>query len=683
MGRVSAVAVPGAMHFDFRFGNRVELHFSSDRQDVIPEASHALAAKVHILRGADPTRWRTDIPLFGRITYAGLWEGIDLVYYGNDGRLEHDFVLAPGADPNSIGMEIRAAGQPSLDEQGNLVIPTAESPIRLTRPVAYQQIGDQRVDVAASFVLRNPMEVAFEVGAYDPSLPLVIDPVLEFSTVFGGSLVDEVYGVVFDSEGNLFAAGRTESPEFQATPGAYQETIDFCTSTYCTTDAFVAMFAPNGDLLWATYLGGGGYEGAFGVAVDTEGYPTVAGKTDSIDFPTTVGAYHETCVGMSPYDTCDGAFATKLSRTGSAIVWSTFVGGLYNSDTQTRAMDEGGPIAIDATDYVFLAGDTQSGFFPTTEGAFQESFGGAGDTWVGKLLPDGSDAVWATYIGGSGTDSGARLAIDPTGAVYVSAVTDSPSLPGASGFQPTPPGGISDSWVVKLDPSGSTAIYATYLGGSDNFDSILGLAVDAAGFATVTGQTKSEDFPLVNALQGSNIWTSTTGDGFAARIAPDGSELIYSTYLGGQFFDNGWDVDIDGYGNALVIGTTNSPGMPTTDDAFQPELALNDDVFLTVLNGQGGLEYGTYFGGSTRDHGFVVASGPGDRVALGGTTTSSDFWRKNSIKSIVEPFDAYVAVLNIPEPGAALLQGFALASVLALAGWRGEARPRRSRDHSR
>jgi len=679
LGEMAVTVAPGAMRFDLRSGEGIGLGFSGSRSNVRPEASEVLPGKIHVMRGRDPSHWRTDVPLFARVTYRDLWPGIDLTFYGRDGRLEHDFIVAPGSDPSAIGLEVRGAGSPVIDAHGDLVLSAGRESIRLTRPRAYQVIDGRSVEVSARFALRGEREVGFEMGSYDRALPLVVDPVLVFSSVFGGFLIDEVFGVAFDADGNLFAAGRTESPDFQATEGAYATSIGFCGANYCTTDAFVMKFDPEGNLLWATYLGGSGYEGAFGLALDTEGNPIVAGTTDSLDFPTTAGAYHETCVGLSPFDTCQGAFATKLTKSGASLVWSTYVGGLYNSDTSGAAWDEGGPIAVDSTGHVYLAGNTQSHFFPTSEGVFQESFGGASDAWVVKLASDGSSALWATYVGGTGTDYAAALAVDPTGAVYVGGWTDSPSLPGASGFQPTRPGGVDDGWLLKLVPSGASAVYASYLGGS-NIDSVLGLDVDAQGHLVATGQTKSEDFPMVNAAQGPNDWTSTTGDGFATRIAPDGSAILYSTYLGGHFFDNGWDVDIDAQGTAFVSGTTNSNDFPITPDAFQPNLGPNDDAFLAVLDTQGGLVYATFFGGATNDEGFAVAKGSGNLVALGGMTTSADFWLKNSIKAQTEPFDGYAAVLDVPEPSLPLAQFVALATLAALVIWR---RGRRQDDRCR
>jgi len=545
-----------------------------------------LAGKVNYFLGNDPAKWRTNVPTYAAVRYEGLYPGIDLVYYGNYRQLEYDLIVAPGADPSQIALSFKGADRLEVDGQGDLVLYTAVGAIRQRRPLIYQELADGRREIAGGYVLKGAESVGFQVAAHDTSRSLIIDPGLVYSTHLGANYDDFGNDIAVDATGNAYVTGSTRSPDFPTTPGAFRTTLGG------PSDVFVTKLNPSGSgLVYSTYLGGSDYDYGYGIAVDTGGNAYVTGTiSDEFsgppDFPTTPGAFQPTSGGGVGKE----AFVTKLNPSGSALVYSTYLGGYY--------ADEGLSICVDATGNAYVTGYTNSSNFPTTAGVFQTTYqSGYSSAFVTKLNPGGSALVYSTYLGGAAANLGYGIAVDAAGNAYVTGSTTSNDFPTTPGAIQVAFGGFSDAFVTKVNPDGSGLIYSTYLGGT-TYDSGYGIAVDAGGNAYVTGSTSSTNFPTTpGAFQ-----TATHGydavfcedpwcnDAFVTKLNASGSGLVYSTYLGGIGHDFGEGIAVDFAENAYVTGVAASPDFPTTPGASQTARG----GFATKLNPVGSaLVYST------------------------------------------------------------------------------------------
>ena len=566
----------------------------------------ALPGKSNYFIGSDPNQWRTDVPTYAAVKYAAVYPGIDMLYHGNQRLLEYDFLVAPGADPQAIGIRFQGARKLSVNREGALVIGLGGSEVIEPAPVVYQEIGGQRQTVAGRYVLRGKGRVGFIVAEYDRSQPLVIDPTLVYSTYLGsvnpGNGGNQGTSIAVDASGNAYVTGSTCSLDFPITLGAFQTTCGG------GGDAFVSKLnAPGSALVYSTYLGGSGLDLGYGIAVDASGSAYVTGQTGSSDFPTTPGAFQTTYRGCSG---CWNAFVSKLNASGSALSYSTYLGG----STWDRAWG----IAVDASGNAYVTGMAGSFDFPTTPGAFQTTLRGAANVFVSKLNAAGSALVYSTYVGGSGNDQAAGIALDASGNAYVAGFatsSDFPTTPGA--FQATlHTVCCSNAFVTKLNPLGSALAYSTYLGGSAD-DYAYGIAVDTSGNAYTTGFTSSTDFPTT---PGAFQTTRVIYDAFVSKLNPNGSALVYSTY-----FYGGPAIAADASGNAYVTGWTGCD-FPTTPDAFQTTCGGGDDAFVSELNSAGSaLLYSTFLGGSNVDAGWGIAVDASGNVYVTGGTESSNF----------------------------------------------------------
>jgi len=547
-----------------------------------------LPGKSNYFIGNDPKKWRTNVPNYAKVKYQDVYPGVDLVYYGNQGgQLEYDFVVAPGADPETIRFALSGGLQESsrqsavgsraqnqtlrqskiqnlkskIDPSGDLVIETDGGEVRLHKPVVYQPAISngqrttdygQRAPVEGHYVMQANNQVGFKVASYDHTRPLLIDPVLSYSTYLGGSFTDLGYHITVDSSGNAYVTGDTLSQNFP-TANPFQAT-NKATPTTSNPTAFVAKLNSTGSaLVYSTYLGGSNEDVGTGIAVDSSGNAYVTGYTTSTNFPT-----------VNPLQVSNGggyeAFVSKLNAAGSALVYSTYLGG--------SGSDAGGGIAVDSSSNAYVTGYTNSTNFPTAN-PFQASNGGGYDTFVSKLNAAGSALVYSTYLGGSGSDAGTGIAVDSSSNAYVTGYTNSTNFPTVNPLQVSNGGGY-DAFVSKLNAAGSALTYSTYLGGS-NEDVGTGIAVDSSSNAYVTGYTSSTDFPTVSPLQAS--YGGGNLDAFVAKFDAAGSALIYSTYLGGGGTDRGYGIAIDSSANAYVTGETISNNFPTTPGAFQQATA--------------------------------------------------------------------------------------------------------------
>jgi hypothetical protein len=575
--------------------------------------------------GNDASKWRTGIPTYARVQYQEVYPGISLVYYGNQRQLEYDFQVAPGADPSQIRLRFAGAESLSVDDRGDLAVQAGGQVLLQHKPIVYQEAAGERREVAANFVVQG-QEVGFALGDYDHSRPVVIDPVLSYSTYLGGRGVDAGVGIAVDAAGNAYVTGATNSPDFP-TANALQPRLHSVQGV----DAFVTKLTADGSALaYSTYLGGSGNDSGWAIGVDADGNAYVTGTTVSSDFPT-----------MNPlqphlgHPGAQNAFVAKLTADGSALVYSTYLGG--------SGGDIGIGIAVDSIGNAYVAGRTSSPDFPTVN-PLQLHVGGPlnQNAFVAKLTADGSALEYSTYLGGSGgVDRAHGIAVDAAGNAYVTGDTDSPDFPTINALQPTLLGG-DNAFVSKLTPDGSALAYSTYLGGS-GFDQGWGIAVDAAGNAYVTGSTTSPDFPTVNPLQ-TALGTST--DTFVSKLSADGSALVYSTYLGGSGEDIGWGIAVDAAGNAYVAGSTDSPDFPTVN-ALQPTLLGGFDIFVTELTADGSaLVYSTYLGPIYSVPFRIAVDGAGNAYVTG-ATDSPDFPTANAMQPALKGgANAFVAKIN-------------------------------------
>ncbi|MET0623761.1 MAG: SBBP repeat-containing protein [Pyrinomonadaceae bacterium] len=585
-----------------------------------------LPGKVNYLRGSDPAAWRTNVASFSGVEYRGIYEGIDLVYYGNQRQLEYDFRLAPGADARRIRLAFEGQTSMRVDAAGDLVLRAAGGgEIRQRKPYAYQEDGaGRRVEVAARYVLQGKGRVGFEVGAYDAARPLVIDPVLAYSTYLGGGASnDTAHGVALDAAGSAYVTGETISTDFPTTAGAAQTT--FGGFNY---DAYVTKLNPAGTaVVYSTYLGGGDTDQGFDIAVDADGNAYVAGRTISTNFPVTAGAFQPAFGGgVYPGGIGGDAFVSKLNPEGTALLYSTYLGG--------SATEYGYGVALDAARNVYVTGSTSSENFPLMN-ALQPVKRGGSDAFVTKLDASGAALVYSTYFGGttavdslnaSGLDNAFDIAVDASGAAYVVGETQTTDFPvTANAFQRSF-GGLGafegDAYAAKFSAAGDALVYSTYLGGGYG-DSGTRIALDAAGHAYVTGRTASVNFPTANAFQPALANAEGIHDAFVTKLSPDGSALVYSTYLGGGADDSAHGIAVGAGGSAYVTGGTNSDFFPVRN-AVQGTLAgQSTDAFVTKLSPQGSsLVYSTYLGGTRNENGYAVAvDGAGDAYVVGRTTS--------------------------------------------------------------
>ena len=619
-----------------------------------------LPGKANYFIGSDPSQWRANIPTYAKVHYRNVYPGVDLVYYGNQRQLEHDFVVAPGADPKQIRLAVEGAERVELEAQGDAVLRAGDGEVRLRAPLAYQEINGRRQPVAASYVLhettphsalrtphsdaphsalRTPhlQELGFELGAYDPTLPLVIDPVLVYSTYLGGSGNEMATGIAVDSFGNAHITGQTLSANFPTSPLNARLGPQNPSNTL---DVFIAKLNTTGSaLVFSTYLGGSGDDVGAGVAVDLNGNAYVTGATLSANFPTTGGAY------QSPNPGGQDAFVAKLTPDGSALVYSVRLGG--------GSLDFGRGIAVGSDGKAYVAGETFSIDFPTLNPS-QGNTGGVWDAFVTALNPTGSGLVYSTYLGGNSDDYGTGIAVDGSGQACVTGYTRSTDFPTTTYMWH---GNGYYAFVTKLDAMGAR-VYSTYLGGSGS-DYGKAIAVDSSGYAYVTGLTASwYDFPTsINAFQPYTSNSSCSGndcfDAFVTKLDTTYPGLVYSTYLSGGAYDAGSSIAVDAYDNAYIVGTTISTDFPTAS-ARQATNNGMQDAFVAKFDASGAtLLFSTYLGGAGIDSANAVAVDALGGVYFAGETQSVNFPTEGSPVlqgTLAGGGDAFVAKLTPPGP---------------------------------
>ena len=587
-----------------------------------------LRGKANYFLGNEPSRWLTNVPTFAKVRYGEVYPGTDLVYYGREGRLEYDFVLAPGADPGRVALNFEGADRVELDEQGDLVAWVAGRPVRWQKPVVYQEFEGKRHEIAATYRLQRGSvtcqpdashQIGFELAAYDRSQPLVIDPVLVYSTYLGGSGSDYGSSIATDAHGNAYVVGYTASLDFPTT-NAIQSTTP---GSYA---GFVTKLNPAGELLFSTCLGvASSYVSK--VAVDAQGNVYVVGVTMSTNWPL-----------VNPIQTDLGSmFLTTLSPDGSAISFSTYFGG-GSEDTPYG-------VALDPAGNIYVCGCTASEDFPTHNALQPQHAGGIRDGFVIKFEAGGKSIIYSTYYGGTGPDFILGIAADAEGNAYIAGGTQSADLWVKDAYQPYNGGDAyfhADMFYAKILPDGSDLVYASYFGGSGNDGLEACIALGPSGTLWIAGQCSSPDLatpgafltnlspqyrniilarfnaadgyleaatymegpsypsiavdgtgdvligglfygnlPLVNPLQSNR---SGGSDGFVAKFSSDCSSLLFSTYFCGPGDDYVNGLALDPNGNLLLVGQTAASTRFPIVNAFQPNLKGTSDAFVAKIS---------------------------------------------------------------------------------------------------
>lgn len=616
-----------------------------------------LDTRVSYFTGNAPAQWRPDVPVWGGVRYVDLYPGIDLEIAGENTQMAPRLVVHPGADLSAVRLQVDGADTLAL-EGGALHLTTAVGEFALP---LLQVAGVADAHLARPTITGDQIAWPFaptisQTGSTtdaDPQSPIANQQSstsdLLYSTLLGGWSVDDGLAIAVDGSGSAYVAGSTLSWDFPTTSGAFETTY-----SHGGHDAFVAKLNPAGSgLVYATFLGGSKDECNYGgypfvlcsLAVDEHGNAYIAGLTLSADFPTTPGAFSRTPGGGQDI------FVTRLNASGTALVYSTFLGGTRN--------EYGYAIAVDEDKNAYVTGATASLDFPTTPDAYDTTTTGSSDAFIVKLNPAGSALRYATFLGGDDDlDSGRAIALDESWNVYVTGVT-------CSGDFPTTPGALKrtlgwtdcDAFVTKLNPSGAALVYSTFLGGADH-EWGNAIAVDLGGAVYVAGHTESADFPTpISTFD--TTYNGGNADAFVAKLDPAGSALLYATYLGGISYEQPNAIAVDSSGAAYIAGRTNSADFPTTPRALDTSLGGTSDAFITKLNAEGSaLVYSTFLGGSTGesytafDHADGIVVDSSGNVYVTGATECDDFPTTTGAFDTTHngSSDAFVAKLAFPSP---------------------------------
>jgi hypothetical protein len=604
-------------------------------------------AKFSYFRGNDPEKWVAGTHSYKEVFYKELYSGIDLEVSGTREKIKHEYRVKPGGNIESIRIGYEGIDRLRINGKRQLEIEAGEVTLIEDVPFSYQRIDGKKVEVETKYFVHEDNTIGFEVADYREDLDLVIDPTIVFpfmifSTYLGGTGDDRSYGVSFDKNGNVYVTGITFSSDFPMS-SAFQD-MDWGLDS----DAFVTKLDHTGTFLhYSTYLGGLDPDEGHAIVVDDNGCAYITGITESTDssgwvgfFPTTSGAYDE------GYNGEGDAFITKFSSSGTSLEFSTYFGG--------SGKDAGNGIAIDGNKNVYITGESRSSDLPTTNGAVDMTYNAFSEAFVTKINAAGTYVQYSTFLGGNALETGMGIAVDGAGNIYVVGGTGSADFPTSTSAYDKTVGGGSDAFVAKINPQGggmNDLVYSTFLGGAAD-DLGVGIVCDGSGYAYVTGQTASADFPVSS---DANDKTLNGRDAFFMRIhtgLSGTSSLIYSTYLGGSGSDSGYGIALDGIANIYLVGSTNSTDFPVTLNT-SPYLG-GIDAYFTIFNiPDNKIIYSTYLGGSSTDEAFRVAVDAIGNAYICGYTSSNDMFTTSATFNgvydafIVKGFFFYIPLVSV------------------------------------
>jgi hypothetical protein len=666
----------------------LELQFTGASPQAQIRGDSELPGKVNYFTGANPAQWHAAVPIFAKVRVDEIYPGVNLVYYGNSRQIEYDLTVAAGASPDLIALHFDGADEIATNGNGELVLKLGGCELIQPKAVFYQMAGNRRMEIAGGYKILDSHTVAFAIGSYNHALPLVIDPILSYATYFGGTAGEAAWAVAVNpNDGSIYIAGQTLSKQFLtngapfSTTNAYQNKFG---GGKLTGDAFVARFDNLGqNLIYLTYLGGSGDDGALGLAVDSAGNAFVTGWTDSPNFPTSGNAVFRSISGQyikSFKSYLNDAFVTELDPSGSKLVYSTYLGG--------SSIDVGIGIAVDAAENAYVTGYSYSTNFPV-KNPIQKKLACKYSTYfncnafVSEIAAGGSALVFSTYLGGTNFDQAQGIALDPVNNIYVAGFTASTNFPttnyidqviGTNHYDGHWLNGLTnkqnfadDAFLAKLAPSGANLEYSTLLGGINN-DVANHVAVDAAGAAYVTGWTISTNFPdtvardVIASYLTNNLKTLKTTNAFLTKITyGTNASIAYSATFGGSRSDIGFSVAVDPVGDAFVTGastSTNFPCSPTNSDGFlRATNSGGSDVFVTAFNPDASaVLYSILLGGKQYDAGYGIAVDPTGNAYVVGQTISTNFPTVNAFQPFRNgPNDTFLAkILLQPQPALAI-----------------------------
>ncbi|MCS1351345.1 SBBP repeat-containing protein [Mechercharimyces sp. CAU 1602] len=554
---------------------------------------------------------RTNISYFSGdrgegIYYSNLWEGVDAYFYERGSGLKYDFLVRPGIPPGKISLNYCGVHDLSLTKMGDLIVSTPSGCLIEKAPTSFQQRnGDTIEEIPTNFILREDGTIGFSFReGYDPRYPLLVDPFILYSTYLGGNRMDIGQGIVVDSSGNAYVTGQTNSSNFPITSGSFQQT------KASNNDLFISKINNTGtSLLYSTFLGGNQTDEGRGIALDREDNAYVTGFTRSTNFPITLGALQSIFGGATD------AFISKLNASGNDLLYSTYLGGSSN--------DLARGITVNASNEAFVTGATSSTNFPISTDAFQTRLRGDLNAFVSKINNSATAIVYSSYLGGKQRDLGNGIVVDEVNHSYVVGETSSTDFPVTSGVFQSMNNGASNGFISKINATGNSLLYSTYLGGSFS-DVILCVDVDVSKEAYVIGTATSLNFPVtIGAFQ-----TKFAGEAeaFVTKINDAASQLIYSTFIGGSNLDGGIGIGVDPFGNAWVTGFTESSDFPISPNAFSPRLTGTQSAFVSQVSLTGAnLIFSSYLGGNGFDDSGGIAVDEVSNAYVTGLTDSTNF----------------------------------------------------------
>lgn len=606
----------------------VRLHYEGTAGTTRIEGIDPLPTKVNYFVGSDASQWHVGLLAYDGIAYRDLYSGIDLIYNRTETGLKSTFNVSAGAQPDQIHWRYKGASQLQLDPARKTLIATIatgiSSSVTFTEsaPLAWQIIDGQRVDVAVTFNILPNDSIGFGIGAYDASLPLTIDPFLEYSTFFGGSLIDEVWDIAVDATGHAYITGNTDSIDLPATPGSADGTYNG------SQDVFIAKLNPSGTAFdYITYIGGNDDDRGYAIALDSSNNAVVTGLVWSGNFPTTPGVVETTSNYYS-------AFVVKVNSSG-AMMFSTYLAGGGST---------GRDVKLDGQNNIYIVGSTGSPTLGASSNAYQNTLQGGWDVFLAKLNSTATSNLYRTYIGGSSTDEGIALDLNGANQVFITGHTESSNFPIVNAYQSTHTNPtIKDAFVLRLDLNPTSMGFSTYLGGG-GYDYGWDIDVGPNGSAYVAGTT---DFNSILASPGAFDNFQSGGHAYIARFSNSGARL-YIARLGNGDTTEAHRLAVDGEGKVHFTGTVLGEGLPLIG-AWQSPNSGDYDGYLGILNASGtALEYLTYFGGSGPDCEVVytynecsIALGPNNTQYVAGTMHSVDFPTTSNAADVTRGNNAY------------------------------------------